>query len=399
MYPDLSYFFHDLLGTDVDNWISIFKTFGLFLVFTFLTAHYLVKKELIRKEAEGVIAPLKGEKQSNPLWDTLINTLLAFVFGFKIPYIYNNFDAFKEDPASLVFSSQGNFVTGAIIAVLVGTYYFFDSKLKPQTPAKNVEYVVKPSSKTTNIIMVAAFTGILGSRLLSIFENWDSFIQDPLGQLLSGSGLTIYGGLILAAICVALYAKKIGIPVKHMADAAAPALMLGYGVGRMGCQFSGDGDWGIVNENPKPDWFVFPDWAWAYEYPRNVALEGKKMADCVGRYCQELSPPVYPTPIYEIIASVFLFFIIWSFRKKWKTPGKLFFLYVLLTGISRFFVEQIRVNPRYDLFGLDWSMSQTISAVLILVGVIGMFMMKGGSGGNANSPQNKYYIPPVDKQV
>ena len=76
--------------------------------------------------------------------------------------------------------------------------------------------------------------------------------------------------------------------------------MMGYGVGRMGCQFSGDGDWGIVNEAPKPSWFIFPDWAWAYEYPHNVLNEGVRMVNCVGNHCMKLSPPVYPTPIYEI---------------------------------------------------------------------------------------------------
>lgn len=389
MYPDLSYFLHDLLGTEVDNWTSIIKTFGLFLVFTFLTAHYLVSKELKRKHDQGLLSNLTVKSNSNPLFDTIINTFLAFAFGFKIPHIYQNFDAFKIDPASMVFSGEGNFVTGFLIATLFGLYSYFDSKNKP-LPPKGQQLTVQPHTRTINIIMVAALTGILGSRLLSVFENWDSFIQDPLGQLFSGSGLTIYGGLILAGICVALYAKKLGIPIPHMADAAAPALMLGYGVGRMGCQFSGDGDWGIANTNPKPDWFIFPDWAWSYSYPRNVALDGEKIQDCVGRYCLELNPPVYPTPIYEIIAAVLLFLLLWSLRKKINTPGRLFMLYVLFTGISRFFVEQIRVNPRYDLFGLNWSMSQTISAVLIIVGLLGFLLLR------TKSTKTDYTIPPPE---
>lgn len=396
MYPDLSYFFHDLLGTEVDNWTSIFKTFGLFLVFTFITAHYIVKKELQRKESEGILEPSESKQNQNPLVDAFVNAMLAFGFGYKLPFIYANFTAFKADPASILFTKEGNWVTGIGIGLLVGLYYYFDIKNRP-IPKKNTVYIAKASDKTTNIIMVAALTGVLGSRLLSIMENWSSFIADPIGQLFSGSGLTIYGGLILAGICVALYAKKSKIPIKHMADVAAPALMLGYGVGRMGCQFSGDGDWGIVNTNPKPDWFFLPDWAWAYEYPRNVALEGKKIADCVGRYCQELSPPVYPTPIYEIVVSVILFLILWSFRKKWTTPGKLFFLYVFFTGLSRFFVEQIRVNPRYDLFGLDWSLSQTISAVLMIVGIIGMLIMKS-DGKTGNQKKDIYAIPNMTDQ-
>ena len=346
MYPDLSYFFHDLLGTEVDNWSSIFKTFGLFLVFTFMTAHYLVKRELQRKESEGILEPIEVKSNQNPFTDAIINALMAFGFGFKIPFIYQNFEAFKADPAGAIFSSQGNWVTGILLGTLIGIYYFFDIKNKPQ-PAKGTIMVSKASDKTTNIIMVAALTGVLGSRLLSIMENWSTFIADPIGQLFSGSGLTIYGGLILAGICVALYAKKSGIPIKHMADVAAPALMLGYGVGRMGCQFSGDGDWGIANTNPKPDWFFLPDWAWAYEYPRNVAMEGKKIADCVGRYCQELSPPVYPIRDSCICSIVFYSMVT---QKKKDDAWKIIFLVCLFYWTIKILCRANQSQPSLQCF-------------------------------------------------
>ncbi len=380
MYPDLSYFFHDLFGTSVDNWTSIFKTFGIFLALVFVSAYHILKKELIRKEAEGIFKKKKIEnidESGSALKEAIINGIIGFVFGFKLPYIYENFETFKSDPASHVFSSEGNGFTGTMLAVIFGFYFYFSVKNKPPLPKGTVLYE-RPYEKAGNIIIIAAITGILGSRILSILENLDSFLQDPLGQLFSGSGLTIYGGLILAGICVALYAKKSGFSVAHMADVAAPALLFGYGVGRMGCQFSGDGDWGIENTAPKPDWFIFPDWAWAYDYPRNVAdfyQRGEKIADCVGNFCTHLNPPVFPTPIYEVVASFFLFFVIWKLRTKIKTPGRLFFLYLVLSGIARYFVETIRVNPRYDLFGLQWSMSQTISAVLVIVGLIGMFAL------------------------
>ncbi|MBT8233799.1 MAG: prolipoprotein diacylglyceryl transferase [Bacteroidia bacterium] len=401
MYPDLSYFFHDLFGTDVDNWTSIFKTFGVFLALTFISAYHIIKKELIRKEEEGLIQKIiiENPNESVSAWkESLINGLIGFFFGFKIPYIYQNFEAFKADPASQIFTSDGNYLTGSLLGVLLAVYYYFSIKNQPPVP-KGTKLYEHPYQKAGTIILIAAFTGILGSRLLSILENLDSFFEDPMGQLLSGSGLTIYGGLILAAICVALYARKIGIKVAHMADVAAPALLLGYGVGRMGCQLSGDGDWGIANTAPKPDWFIFPDWAWAYDYPRNVAdlyQRGEKIADCVGNFCTHLNPPVFPTPIYEVITSLILFFIVWSYRKKIKTPGRLFFLYVFLSGFSRFFVEMIRVNPRYDLLGLGWSMSQWISAILVFVGLIGFFKLRGDK-----KPEHDYTIPdmPVEKEV
>jgi len=162
---------------------------------------------------------------------------------------------------------------------------------------------------------------------------------------------------------------------------------------RMGCQFSGDGDWGIANEAPKPDWFVFPDWAWAYDYPRNVAdmaQRGVKIPDCVGNFCTHLVPSVYPTPIYEIILAVISFLIVWSVRKKIKTPGKLFFLYMILTGLSRFWIEGIRVNPRYDLLGMGWSMSQWISLVILVVGIIGFLVI-----GRKKEAKPDYTIPDV----
>ena len=397
MYPDLSYFFHDLLGTPVDNWTSIFKTFGVFLALTFLSAYHVLKSELIRKEKEGIFKKIKiknPDESTSALKEALINGFIAFVFGFKLPYIYHNFEAFKLNPASHVFSGEGNFFTGILLGIVLGFYFYFNLKNKPPLP-KGTTLYERPYEKAGTIIIIAAVTGILGSRLLSILENLDSFFEDPLGQLFSGSGLTIYGGLILAGVCIAWYTKKIGYSVASMADAAAPALLLGYGVGRLGCQFSGDGDWGIENTAPKPDWFIFPDWAWAYDYPRNVAdfyQRGEKIADCVGNFCTHLNPPVYPTPIYEAIISFILFAFIWSIRKKIKTPGKIFFIYLLVSGLSRYFIEQIRVNPRYDLFGLEWSMSQTISALVVIAGLVGLLMLR------SKNDKPDYSIPDLTDQ-
>jgi len=377
MYPDLSYLFNDLFGTPVDNWTSIFKTFGVFLALAFLSAYHVFKKELVRKEKEGIFHKIKisnPEEANSALREALINGFIGFVFGFKLPYIYNNFDAFKLDPASHVFSAEGNAFTGILLGVVLGIFFYFNVKNRPPVP-KGTELYEHPHEKAGTILIIAAVAGILGSRLLSILENLDSFFEDPLGQLFSGSGLTIYGGLILAGICIAWYTRRLGYSVAHMADATAPALLVGYGVGRLGCHFSGDGDWGIANTSPKPDWFIFPDWAWAYDYPHNVAdfyQRGEKIADCVGNFCTRLNPPVFPTPIYEALISLILFAFIWSMRKKIATPGRLFFLYLLVSGISRYFVEIIRVNPRYELFGLNWSMSQAISAAVVLAGLIGM---------------------------
>ena len=403
MYPDLSYFFHDFFGTDVDNWTSIFKTFGVFLALVFVVSFYIIRSEIRRKHAEGIIPDLSIKvAASSPLKEGIANSIFGFIIGFKIPMIYSNFADFKTNPASMVFSAEGNWAMGIGAAVLFGIYSYMMGQNRPVYAGGTAK--VHPAEKSGDIILIAAFSGIIGSRLFSILENLDSFWADPMGQLLSGSGLTIYGGLILAFFAVSFYIRRIGIPQLHMMDIASLALLIGYGVGRMGCQFSGDGDWGIANENPKPDWFVFPDWAWAYDYPRNVAdfhQQGAKIADCVGNFCTHLTPPVYPTPIYEIAFAIVAFLLLWSLRTKIKTPGRLFFLYLILSTFARFWVESIRVNPRYDILGLDWSQAQWISAILFVIGLIGFFMVGRGDGADSSFRSGKpdYTIPDLREPV
>ncbi len=379
MYPDLSYFFHDLFGTAPDNWTSIFKTFGMFLATVFVVSAWIVSKEFRRMEGEGLLTPMiiKKTASSANQWikDGLINGAIGGFLIYKIPFIISNFDNFKRDPASILFSSGGNMLLGLLaLLVIMGLYY------RGRTAASEAGEIRQwPHQKVGDIIIIAAVSGIVGSRLFSILENWESFSADPLGQLFSGSGLTIYGGLILATLVLVLYTKKINLPTVHLADAAAPALALGYGIGRMGCQFSGDGDWGIVNINPKPDWFIFPDWAWAYDYPRNVLGRGVEIQDCVGYYCNKLSQTVYPTPIYEILIAVLTFGLLWYLRKRLPKAGMLFFIYLGLTGVARFFIEGIRVNEKYDLLNLGWSLSQWLAFFFVIGGIVGYwFSSKNG---------------------
>ena len=379
MYPDLSYFFHDLIGTAPDNAFSVIKTFGLFLAFAFVTSAYTLYLEFKRREESGVFAPsiiTKSFDKKYLIKNMIINGLIAFFFGLKLPYIFQNFDSFKANPASIVFSTKGNLLIGLIAAMAFACYYYF-AEQKSEYFGKLIKERVWPSQRISDITIVAAISGILGARLFSIFENMEGFISDPLGTLFSGSGLTIYGGLILAFVVVYWYVNKVGIRPIEMMDAVAPALVVGYGVGRMGCHFSGDGDWGIVNESDKPAWFLLPDSFWSYSYPRNVLREGVEMSDCLGQYCRELSPSVFPTPIYEIIACTIIFVVLWSLRKRIKIPGVIFFIYLTLNGVERFFIEQIRVNERYDLLGLNWSLSQTIAFIFIIMGASGvLYLMK-----------------------
>ncbi|OPZ98819.1 MAG: Prolipoprotein diacylglyceryl transferase [Bacteroidetes bacterium ADurb.Bin408] len=198
-------------------------------------------------------------------------------------------------------------------------------------------------------------------------------MRDPVEAIFSFSGLTFYGGLIVCTITLLWYGKKNGIPPLVFADAAAPAVMLGYAIGRIGCHVSGDGDWGIVNTMPMPQWLSFlPDWLWAYDYPHNVLNEGIHIEGCMGKYCSVLENPVFPTPLYETLTCILFFLVLWAIRKRIKTHGLLFSIYLMLNGTERFFVEKIRVNEVYHIFGRNITQAEIISVILFLIGTSGV---------------------------
>jgi len=374
MYPDFSYLFHDLLGTEPDNWTAIIKTFGFFLFCAFVVSGYILKLELQRKEKLGLLKPiLVTPSKNDSRWrEIIINTLIAFFVGYKIPFIRQNFDSFKEDPSAVLFSSGGNFLLGIVVGLVIGALLYWQS-LREQRPTE--PFHVRPYQKLGDILTVAAISGVFGAKLFSVFENLPAFFNDPIGVFFSGSGLNVLGGFIVAAVMVMLYVRKLGLPIAHIADAASPAIITGYAVGRMGCHFSGDGDWGKVNALAKPDWFFLPDWVWSYSYPNNVSKQGLKMPDCDYVYCWELSPGVWPTPIYEITMLAIVFGILWYLRTRINIPGFLFFVYFLLYGILRFIIEFARVNEKYELLGMNYSQAQYISILFWFIGIGGMLYL------------------------
>lgn len=381
MYPDLSYFFHDLLGTAPDNWLGVFKTFGVFLILSFLASAYVLNLELKRKEKEGL---LKGftekERVGFPAtWQEIaLNALFGFIIGFKLPYIAQHFDEFRPDPASIVLSGKGTWLWGIVAAAVFGYFKYYDQKKKQLPKPQIKDVLVMPHHRIGDITILAAISGIVGARLFSIIEseeNIKAFLKDPLDQLLSGSGLAIYGGLIVAFIAVYYYVKKKGMTPIHVMDAVAPALIMGYAVGRLGCQFSGDGDWGITNINPVPGWWFLPEWAWSYTYPHNVLNEGVPIEGCQWEYCRQLEQGVYPTPIYETFFSLVIFAILWIMRKRFRMAGMLFFLYVFLNGIERYFIEKIRTNPDISLLGMEATQAEYVAGLLILLGLGGMIYL------------------------
>ncbi|MDB5230637.1 MAG: prolipoprotein diacylglyceryl transferase [Chitinophagaceae bacterium] len=375
MYPNLYYAFRDLFGVEWRG-LRVINSFGFFVALSFLAAAWLLVKELQRKQAEGKLKSAErtiilGEPAS--ITELLLNFVLGFILGYKIIGVFFSREALN-DPQSYIFSSSGNLLVGIITGAFFTFWKWWEkNKVKLATPEKRVVRIW-PSDRVGDIVIIAAIAGFLGAKIFDNLENWDRFIKDPLGNLLSPSGLTFYGGLIVAGAAIIIYLRNNKIPFFHFGDAIAPSMMLAYGLGRIGCQVAGDGDWGITNLKSKPASWI-PDWAWSYKYPHNVNKEGISIPDCSwDNYCNQLPQGVYPTPLYEIIASLILFVILWSLRKKIKSPGRLFGLYLIFNGMERFFIEKIRVNTTYSIFGFHPTQAEIISAVLFLSGCIVFYL-------------------------
>jgi prolipoprotein diacylglyceryl transferase len=370
MYPNLYYAFKDLFGVDLP-FLRFINSFGFFVALAFLAAAAILSRELQRKSGQGLLQPVEEQVmvgQPATIPDLLINFLLGFVLGYKILALFFLSSNTTQDPQTFIFSSMGNWPLGIGMGLLfAGLKWWEKRKQQLSKPEKRIVRIW-PQDRVGEITILALIFGLLGAKLFDIFENWSDFIKHPATYLLSPSGLTFYGGLICAAIAIIIFARKNKISLRHLADALAPALMIAYAIGRIGCQVAGDGDWGIVNNKSKPFTWL-PNWMWAYRYPHNVNEVDTPIAGCVGKYCYQLAEPHYPTPFYETIICFILFLALWSLRKKLKPYGALFALYLIFNGIERFFIEKIRVNNRISLFGLNPTQAEVIAIGLVLTGI------------------------------
>jgi len=196
----------------------------------------------------------------------------------------------------------------------------------------------KPTDWAYEMGFAALIGGLIGSRLDFVLENYDEVKDDLLGNIFTGSGLVWYGGVIGGAIAVGLWAWWRGLFGLALLDLAAPALALGYAIGRIGCQVSGDGDYGQPWDGP-----------WAMSYP-----DGTVPTD----------QTVHPTPVYETLAMGLVALGLWRLRDRLR-PGLLFALYLLLAGSERFLVEFIRRN---DDVALGLTQPQLISLAMMIGG-------------------------------
>jgi phosphatidylglycerol---prolipoprotein diacylglyceryl transferase len=431
MYPNLYYVFKDLFGVEWQS-LSFLNTFGLMVAMGFVAAAIVLSKELQRREKLGLLSPRQemivvGKPAS--MTELLVNAVAGFIFGYKLVGLFFSKPA-NVNPQEYIFSGQGSIIGGLLVAALLTWLKWWDKNKQKLKEPENRNVRIWPHDRVGDIIILGLVFGILGAKLFDNLENWDDFIKDPIGRLFSASGLTFYGGLIVAAIAICWYAAKKGIKVIHLVDSAAPALMIAYAVGRIGCQVAGDGDWGVYNsayitdangtvveaapgdfENslkknstyflngsvaeqiaPGKDSTTYvtdrryvslgevphrsfkapsflPVWMVAYTYPNNVNKDGNRINGCNEEHCRALPLPVFPTPFYETILCTLLFLVLWALRKRITAPGLIFGLYLCLNGLERFFVERIRVNTTYSMFGINPTQAEIISLGLILGGI------------------------------
>ncbi len=304
MYPNLSYLFHDIFGTNVDNFFRYFQMFGTFLALAFFVSAYFLFLELRRQKGLGVYPPHLTKNEKGELKETY------------------------------------------------------------------------PHERVGDILMIAAISGMIGAKVFAIFEsaeNVKQFLDAPIQTLFSPSGIAIYGGLVFGFIFVYIFVKRwLKVNPVYVMDAVAPALIFGYSVGRIGCQLSGDGDWGIDNAAAAPSWWFLPKWMWSFDYPHNVIDMGEPILGFVGIHNRHLHIPVFPTPFYETILAALIGLFLWSIRKKLRHPGALFYIYLILNGIERFFIEKIRINDKLHAFGLTFTQAELIATIIFFIGIVGL---------------------------
>ena len=174
----------------------------------------------------------------------------------------------------------------------------------------------KPADYAYEIVFAAAAGGIIGARIDWEIQNPDDW--DSLADVITATGLVFFGGLVGGALGVILWARWRGVLNRYLLDLGAPGIALGYAIGRIGCQTSGDGDYGIASTLP---------WAMAYPDGTVPTLE-----------------EVHPTPIYETVAMGLVAALLWHLRDRLR-PGLLLPIYLVLGGVELFLVEFIRRNP------------------------------------------------------
>jgi len=206
----------------------------------------------------------------------------------------------------------------------------------------------------STLVFWAALGGLVGARVFAIWDDWPGFVADPIHSLLSGAGFVWYGGLFGGLVAVTWSMRRHHLPWLITVDCIAPGLALAHGIGRVGCQLAGDGDWGHATTLP---WgMAYPNAIVGWHYPPGVR--------------------VHPAPLYEMLLYVAVFIFLWTMRTRSHANGTLFWWYLVLAPAARFMVEFVRINPRVA-FGL--TEAQVISLILVSVGIWRLLAARGFS--------------------
>ncbi len=222
-----------------------------------------------------------------------------------------------------------------IAAAMVVAYYVLRADMARRGLA------AKDTSTAEMFVAVPALCGIVGAKLYHVLETPRDLLADPVGQLFSRYGLAWFGGLIAGFAAFVWLARRYKYPLLEVFDAGSAAAAIGYGVGRIGCLLSGDGDYGLPTSLP-----------WGMSFPHGLVPTMER---------------VHPTPIYELIAACVIAWILWRMGSRTLRPGVVFAAYLILTGVARFLVEFIRINPR-SFLGL--TNAQAASVMSVLAGVV-----------------------------
>jgi prolipoprotein diacylglyceryl transferase len=369
-YATIWDFVNDIFGTNIISMPP--NTYGLLLAIAFMVGIYFARQELKRRTDLGIFDKNSKEitiGKAPQISDLIVPFLFGFFVMLKLFGYIQEPEVFRMDPQSYILSIQGNKLMALLGGLAMAIYEYFKIKKAQKTPpvVQNIPYNVE--DRIFDILLLAVVGGILGSKLMDAIDNpasMQELLTNPIQSL--ASGLSILGGLWLAALLIIIYGKKNKINLWALTDSLAPSFFIAYAVGRLGCQFSGDGCWGIPSAGFSKPAFV-PDFLWGNTYAHNVNNEGIPMMDCSGMFCSVLPEPHFPTPLYEFIMVTILFLFIWKIRKSWtKYLGAITGLFMIFNGLERFLIEFIRENTKYTYFGFSLSQAQYISFFMMLIG-------------------------------
>jgi phosphatidylglycerol---prolipoprotein diacylglyceryl transferase len=371
-------------------------SYGFFVAVGFFAAATLAVAEMRRRETLGLLTGVESEiriGEAPTLSELAFYFLFGFVIFFKLTGLFVYHDVLSSRQLAFTtylvsasggtliqkfgsFFTYGSYMGGIAGGGLLAFYYYYSRNKEKLSEVITKKIMIYPSDSIGDLLIIALVLGVLGSNLFNFLENpedYQNFMSDPVGSIFSG--LSVYGGLICAGIGFFIYARAKKFNLAHFFDSVCPGFILANGIGRLGCQAAGDGDWGIMNVHPKPDWI--PQVLWSSHYEHNIIDydPGSIIPGCSEEHCHFLTNAVYPTPLYEFLMCTAVFFILWALRKKLTNkPGMLFAIFGILIGIQRYSIEQWRDLSGRGLFhilGMAFRQSELISIALFLAGIAG----------------------------